>query len=202
MKIFYKLTDADGYTRRGQGGQTLWGEGVIHTVKGKKQELCSDGLIHFYESPEIAIFMDPFHGNYGNDALLWECAVSGRVWRDGCLKAGAIKCTTVSRIEKPTITIEQRIEIAIKIALKVYHEQPFADWAHNWLSGQDRSASAARAAAWAAAWAAAEAAAWAAAWAAAEAAARAAAAAAAAAVWAADINLHHMICGVIYKGEV
>jgi len=78
--------------------------------------------------------------------------------------------TTRHKIDLPSLTIEQRIEIAIRCAKLVCDDPAWTTWADNWLSGKDRSeAAAARAAVWAAR-AVAAAAAWAEARAAAEAA--------------------------------
>ena len=185
--MFYKLTDSEGYTRKGKSNQLLWGEGITHAAVGNGSELCSDAFIHVYAHPLIAAFMNPIHADFKNP-LLWECEVEGDAVHDGQLKSGFKTVKTIRRIDLPTITTEQRVSIGIRCALKHCNEPAFIKWANAWLDGSDR----AEAAAWAAAeWAAgaaraaeaAEAAAWAAAaaeWAA-EAAARAAGAARAAA---------------------
>ena len=61
--ILYKLTDKDGYTRRGQLGETLWGPGVSRTATGDKAELCTDGVIHAYTNPWLGLFLNPIHAN-------------------------------------------------------------------------------------------------------------------------------------------
>lgn len=139
--MLYKLTDQLGQTRN----QTQWGPDVAHKATGDlNQPLCSDGWIHAYESPEVAVFMNPAHGNFA-DPRLWEA--KGRVGkRDGELKCGCRALTTLREIPLPVITAEQRVEIAIQCALKVYTEPGFVAWAEGWLSGKDRT--------WAAAWAA------------------------------------------------
>lgn len=174
-----KLTDENGQTRNG----TQWGPGVTHTATGALgQPLCSDGWIHFYESPEMAAFMNPAHGDFRRPQL-WSVSAEPEI-RDGELKCGARTVTTVERIPLPEITTKQRVEIAIRLVLCVYKEPKFVVWAEKWLSGEDRTARAAREteAVWAAAAKAAVAAVWAA-----EAEAEAAAVwAAEAAVWAAE----------------
>ena len=141
MKIYYKLTDKDGYTRN----KTLWGENVTHEAIGENTELCINGFIHTYESPEMAIFINPIQDNYDPlTMLLWECKLTGKVKKYGTLKFGAKSCTTLRKIKKPIITNEQRIKIAIKISLQIYKERSYVLWANNWLSGEDRSARAAR----------------------------------------------------------
>jgi hypothetical protein len=191
MATWYKLTDKDGYTRKGKENKCLWGENITHTATGKGSQLCSRDLIHVYRNPLIASFMNPFHADFKNP-LLWECEANGECAHEGQLKSGFKTVTTIRRIDLPVITLEQRIRISIYCALKQYSAPSFVKWANAWLDGSDRSARAAwaaREAAARAAWAAREAAAWAAREAAAraaEAALWAAARAAEAAAWAAE----------------
>ena len=183
MKL-YKLTDKEGYTRRGMRNETQWGEGVTHTAYGYGG-LCTDGVIHAYEHPLLAAFMNPIQANL-KDPQLWE-AEGEIVAREGQLKCGVKTLTTLRKIDLPVISTEQRVEIAIRCALLVYKDPNFLQWAENWISGKDRSAEAAAAAeaaeAEAAAAKAAARAAWAAAWEAEAAAEAAAAAAWEAAAW-------------------
>jgi hypothetical protein len=177
----YKLTDKDGYTRRGESNETLWGENVTHEAKKEGTALCTGQVIHAYESLEMAAFMHPAHAIL-KDPVAWE--FEGEVVaREKQVNCGVKKGTTVGRVALPEITTEQRVEIAIRCAVAFYTEPTFKKWADAWLDGSDRSDAAARAAAWAAAWAASRAARAAAR--AAEAAAWAAARAAEAAAWAA-----------------
>ena len=60
----------------------------------------------------------------------------------------------VRRIELPTFSTVQRTAFGILCALEVCKEKSFVAWANKWLSGNDRSAAAARATEAAAAWAA------------------------------------------------
>ena len=147
-----KLTNTDLTTHGGM----LWGEGVTHEAAGDSgQGLCSDGWIHYYEDPLLASFMRTEYG-YDGDVFAWECIPEGEVKRDGQLKSGCRRLTTIRKIPLPVITTEQRVEIAIRCALVVYHEPSFIRWAENWISGADRSEksaeewAAARAAEWAA----------------------------------------------------
>jgi hypothetical protein len=206
MATWYKLTDKDGYTRKGEKNECLWDENITHTATGKGSKLCSDDLVHVYRHPLIASFMNPIHGNFSNP-LLWACEANGDCAHEGQLKSGFKTVTTIRRIDLPVITLEQRIRISIYCALKQYSEPSFVKWANAWLDGSDHSeaaawaAEAARAARAAAAAAAAEAAAaWAAraAWAEAAAAVRAAAWAA----WAAEaeLDLLSIIKSVIEEG--
>jgi len=139
MTTLYKLTSAQGQTY----GQTQWGPGIEHTASGEGP-LCGPGYIYAYTDPLLAVLLNPIHANF-EDPLLWEA--DGDVARsDGGLKIGYTRLRTDRTIPLPEITLEQRIEIAIRCALAVYPEPNFAAWAADWLSGQDRSVESAAAA--------------------------------------------------------
>jgi hypothetical protein len=134
MKL-YKLTDKDSYTRRGKHNETLWGEGITHTAKGEGG-LCSDGVIHAYDSPLLAILLNPNHAGIENP-IIWEAEgdITIRDWA----KIGCKTLTTICKIKVPEITIEQRITFAILCAKEVYTDVNWLKWADNWLNGKDRS---------------------------------------------------------------
>jgi len=147
MKI--KLTDADGYTRRGEDNETLWGEGIGHTAMGKGRELCTSDVIHYYDSVEEAVMYNPVHACISNP-VAWECG--GRMAAHDGAKGGCKTLTTIRRVPLPELTIEQRIKVAIYCALEVCTSPDFVRWANAWLIGADRSGEAAQAAV-SAAWA-------------------------------------------------
>ena len=155
--IVYKLTDKDGYTRRGKNNQILWSPGVTKKTSGKG-DLCTAGWIHAYEHPILAVLHDPIHGKYGASARLWVCdTLDGKVKRDGQMKLGTSKLKVLKEIPLPKVTLDQKIAYAISCSLRVYAEESFVIWAEGWLSGKDRSRAAGVEAAWAgtrAAWAA------------------------------------------------
>ena len=140
MKL-YKLTDKYGKTRN----DTQWGEGVTHAASGRGTNLCSDGFIHAYEHPLIALLMNPAHAGFDTPRL-WE-AEGDVVKRDGQTKCGCRSLTTVRELPLPIISTEQRIAFAIRCALAVYHQPFFEIWANQWLDDTDRSRAAARTAA-------------------------------------------------------
>ena len=142
---YYKLTDANGRTYN----NTQWGENVTHEATGKGKRLCSGDCIHVYDSPIKALIFNPLHVKFKNPQL-WECECENVV-ADDKTKIGVRKCTTVKQIPMPELTLAQRIAFGILCAKKAYKEAEWNIWADNWLSGKDRSASAARAAAYAAA---------------------------------------------------
>ena len=204
MKL-YKLTDNNGQTKY----NTQWGEGVTHIAQGAGMELCSDGVLHAYADPLLAVLLNHIHANLDSPQL-WE-AEGDVIVSDG-LKVGCKALTTVKQIPIPELSVEQKIRFAILCAKVICSDSAWNEWADNWLSGKDRTKAAARTAARTATWAAAraaEAAEWTAARAA-EAAARTAArtaarAAAEAAEWIAravpSIDFIALAHAAIEKGE-
>jgi len=153
MTMLYKLTDQNGQTY----GETQWGPGVTHTAPGTG-ELCTNGWIHAYTDPLLAVFLNPIHANFQSPRL-WEC--EGEVGADDHgLKVGCISLTTLRELPLPEVALDQRVRFAILCAIRGYSEPRWLAWAEGWLSGADRTAAAA-AGAWFAARAAATA--WAAA---------------------------------------
>jgi len=165
-----KLTDSKDQTRNG----TQWGPSVMHKAPGRG-DLCTDGWIHYYRDPMLAVMMDPAHGNFGEKAHMWTVTVSGKRKHEPD-KSGAQCVRTVERIDMPVVTRTQRQAFGILAAREVYAQWSTRDtdgkwwlWSERWLSGEDRSTEAAareaaarEAAVWAAVWAAAAWAAWAA----------------------------------------
>jgi len=152
--ITVKLTDEKCQTY----GRMQWGPNVTHEVAEWTSELCSAGVIHYYEGETeqqalaLAILMNPIHGGF-SPARAWECEVGGPFVTDRT-KSGCASLTTIREIAVPEVTVEQLVEAVLRVVLCVYDEPGWVAWAEKWLSGEDRSADAA-AAAWDAAWAAA-----------------------------------------------
>ncbi len=185
--MLYKLTDRHGMTRAGSPNACKWGENITHSGTGEGP-LCSEGWVHAYTSPLLAVLLNPVHANIQSPRL-WEAEGEIGLSNSG-LKVGCQSLTTIAEIEVPQISAPQRTAFGILCAKEVCPAPEWVAWADGWLRGEDRTQTAARAAAAAVEWAAAVAWAWAAAaWAdeAARAAATAAEAAAeeAAAAWAA-----------------
>ena len=130
----YKLTDANGRTQNA----TQWGPGVSHSAKGAEdQPLCSDGWIHAYESPLLAVLLNPIQADFVKP-LLWEArGAIGK--REGQLKCGCRTLMTVRQIPLPVVTTEQRVRFAILCAKVVCKDPAWNHWADGWLSGKDRS---------------------------------------------------------------
>ena len=139
----YKLTKKDLTTHNGHE----WEVGVEQVIDEPGNALCSDQVFHFYDSPEVAILLNPAHANITNP-VVWEVDCD-EVAHDG-VKGGAKRMTLVKKIKAPKFTRLQKQVFAIKCALAVYKENTFVAWARGYLSGKDRSAAAAAADAYAA----------------------------------------------------
>jgi hypothetical protein len=137
MKL-YKLTDRNNKTQADEIAETVWGPNVTHTASGSGTELCTDGVIHAYLHPRLAVILNPAHADFSWPKL-WE-AEGEIVAREGQLKVGCKSLTTIKEIPLPEITDEQKIKFAIYCALEVYQEEKFVSWANKWLSGEDRTA--------------------------------------------------------------
>ena len=109
--ILYKWTDKDNQTR----DETQWGEGVTHTADGQSADLCNEHWLHAYKYKAQAVMMRPWH--VGGYTQLWEC--EGEVRLEQSNKAGCVSITTLQRIEEPELTTEQRVTMAIRLAMVV-----------------------------------------------------------------------------------
>jgi hypothetical protein len=133
MKTLYKITNQYNKTHN----NTLWGPGVKHTATGKDYYLCSDGLIHAYEDPLLAMFLYPIHVTFQN-LKLWEAKTTcKKIVSDGA-KVGVKSLTTLHEIPLPVVTLTQRVAFAILCAKKVCSDIRWYNWADKWLSGEDR----------------------------------------------------------------
>jgi len=142
----FKLTDQNMQTHNGY----QWELGVWREAEGDpKQNLCSDGWLHCYDSPLLAVLHNPIHAGIENPRL-FEVEVDGETKNDWGLKCGYRSMRLTRELNLPHVTTEQRIRYAIFCALSVCDDPAFIQWAEDWLSGKNRSAEAAEAAAWAA----------------------------------------------------
>ena len=87
--IVYKLTDKFGQTK----DNTQWGENVSHTATGDVTTLCSNGFIHYYTHPLLAVLLNPIHANFASPKL-WEAEASGKIINEA-LKSG---CKTLTKL--------------------------------------------------------------------------------------------------------
>jgi hypothetical protein len=136
-KIPCKLTDQNIRTHNG----FQWTVGKWEATSGEG-ELCGRGWLHYYEHPLLAILHNPIHASIANP-LLWRVDVGEVVKRDGYKKAGATKLRLIEALKWPPISIIQRIAYGILCAKEVCDDHSWNNWADKWLSGVDRSYSAA-----------------------------------------------------------
>jgi len=141
MKKRYKLLRPD-FTSH---DNCKWEIGVWKETSGKG-ELCVPGWLHCYVHPLLAVLHNPIHANY-NLAIMVEVEVRGTCKMDGQIKEGWTEMRVKREIEAPVITTEQRIKYGIHCALAGYKNADFKKWADSWISGADRTSSAAYAAA-------------------------------------------------------
>lgn len=131
-KMKVKLTDKKSRT---YGGMT-WQVGVTNHATGKGTKLCTDGVLHYYDSPELAVLMNPIHREFDFPIAYeveGECVVTEGV------KSGAKSLTPIRVIELPVFTAEQRIAFAIFCAKELCKDPDWNTWADNWLDGKDRA---------------------------------------------------------------
>ena len=136
MKI--KLTDRECETKNGMA----WKIGVTNHATGAGTELCSDGVLHYYDGLELALFMNPIHADFSEPRIF---EVAGNEIVTDCTKCGAKSLTVLCEItdyKAPTTT--QHVAFGILCALEVCKDPTFIQWANAWLDGSDRSEAAAR----------------------------------------------------------
>jgi len=137
----YKLTDQKMQTH----GGFKWELGKWYEAKGDiNLPLCTDGWLHCYDSPLLAMLHNPMHANISNPRL-FGVEVDGESKGDNGLKCGYRKMRLVKELPLPNITLNQRLAYGILCAKKVYEDGGWNTWADGWLNGRDRSRSAAAA---------------------------------------------------------
>ena len=145
MTTLYKLTNGDGFTRAGQSNALQWRVGVTHTATGKGTTLCTDGVLHAYKHPLLAVLLNPIHADFDAATMrLWRCE-GEIVAREGQLKCGVKSLTVVEELPVPVVTTEQRVTFAILCAKEVCTDARWNTWADKWLSSEDRTEAAAEA---------------------------------------------------------
>ncbi len=131
----YKLTTADGKTYN----DTQWGPGVTHSAPGKGS-LCSNGWIHVYNHPLVALIFNPVHGDFRDNAILWKCRCWGSTLGDKGTKEGWQHVKTIKPIEKPKLTEDRVRAFAILSSMNLVKKYPptkeWLDWAKGWLNGE------------------------------------------------------------------
>ena len=143
----YKLTNSKMQTYN----HTQWIIDEWKEATGDGKELCTDGYLHFYDDPLLAVFFNSIHASFDNPRL-FIAETDGEKLDDRGIKYGYKRGRLIEEIGLPVITTKQRIEISIRAAYEVVKpiKKPWAKkwlkWADDWLSNKDRSADAADAA--------------------------------------------------------
>ena len=140
--IAYKLLDQE---LRSNNGQFQWEMGKEYTIEKPGNEMCSDEVFHCYNHPALAVLFNVLHADIQNPRL-FEIEVPEFV-NDDKLKYASKSQKLIKEIDLPVISINQRIEFAIKVAKIVCKDEAWNAWADKWLSGEDRSEESANAAA-------------------------------------------------------
>lgn len=133
MKV-YKLFKEDMTTRM---SNHVWSIGPRLDLYYGGVKGCASGVIHYYESPEMAALISPIHVGSDHNCL-FECEVEHPIGSDG-VKHWAKDIRLIRKLTLPTYTSEQRVKFAILCALEVTNDNRFISWANEWLSNGDRS---------------------------------------------------------------
>ena len=133
MNIRYKLTKQDLTTY----ANTKWVLNEWKETSGTGK-LCTEGWLHCYTSPLLAILLNPIHANITNPKL-FKCEVEGKCLEDNGLKEGWTRMRIIEEIEIPQLSLVQKLSFAILCVLEVYKDEKWIEWANNWLNGKDRS---------------------------------------------------------------
>lgn len=151
MQTVWKLTDPEGWTRRGTSGETLWIPCPVErsTAGGGIAKLCTEAYTHAYADPILAEWFDPVHGEYGDRGLLVQGEAGGIV--DDGMKLGCEFFRSLEVVPRAGVPLAAKVRAGIECSLLVYAAPAYVTWAQRWLDGTDRSKPAARSAAMSAA---------------------------------------------------
>jgi len=94
-KTLYKITTTDNTTRN----NTKWGVNTTHSIPPTKNpKLCSDQVLHAYSNLNLAIFLNPIHGNY-QPFNIWKA--KGTIVVEDWGKVGCFELTTLEQLPIP-----------------------------------------------------------------------------------------------------
>jgi hypothetical protein len=130
---FYKLLTQDMTSHK----DTKWELNKTITVTKEGNQMCTDQVLHCYNHPLLAILFNPLHADISNPRL-FEINVNAIVNTDG-LKYASKSQTLIKELTIPEISLEQRIEFAIRVAKLVCKDTNWNTWADNWLDKSDRT---------------------------------------------------------------
>lgn len=130
----YKLLTQD---MQSHGG-LQWTIGCTHTAQEPGNKMCSPQVLHCYSHPLMAAMFNPIHANIDNPRL-FEIEASEIINQDFA-KLACKSQMLVKEIPLPTLSDEQRQEVAIRCAMLIPGAPLlWTNWANDWLSGKDRT---------------------------------------------------------------
>ncbi len=142
-----KLTDADGYSRRGQVGETLWSVGATITPTGTGTAPCGPGVLHLYATLLQAQLFNPIHGAYERPRA-WDVTPTGACDTDGLKWWTTAPVSVVAELPRPQpLPTLHLVAWSILVARTRPQSSQWSTWTTRWLDGSDRSQAAARVAA-------------------------------------------------------
>jgi hypothetical protein len=130
---FYKLLKQDltSYNK------TKWELNKTITVTKEGNQMCTDQVLHCYNHPLLAILFNPLHADISNPRL-FEIEIDKIVNTDG-LKYASKSQTLIKELTIPEISLEQKVEFAIRVVKLVCKDTNWNTWADNWLDKSDRT---------------------------------------------------------------
>jgi hypothetical protein len=116
MKLF-KLTDQEGYTRRGNSNQVKWADGhaVVCTSK-RNPHLCTNDVVHGYKNSNLALLLNPQHADIRNP-LLWEA--EGEIVAEDWGKIGCFSLTTIGKLPIPEWYADEKKRKMVCVAFAI-----------------------------------------------------------------------------------
>lgn len=141
-KVAFKLTDPDGFTRRGSPGETHWEIGRWEEAKSSCHSIHTDGWRHAYAFQETAHFLNAIYQD-DRTPRLWQVELAGEVV-EAALRLGARRMRLTEEIFLKPPTMEECIRFAIYLAYS-FASESWCDWAKHWLDGTDRTIASAEA---------------------------------------------------------
>jgi len=112
-ELRYKLLDEDNTSYRGHEWKN---DDKWHHASGNPDQLlCTDGWLHCYETPELALLHNPIHANVKHPRL-WVVEVAGNCLRDHQLKCGYRHMRLVCELVPQAVTTAQCVRYAHEVA--------------------------------------------------------------------------------------